>query len=71
MSTRILLVGYETESIALADMADQMSNSSYEFKLALGDYYNFIDDNFIRLRIKETGFTDWTAYEEQCEKINS
>jgi hypothetical protein len=71
MSTRILLVGYETESIALADMADQMSNSSYEFKLALGDYYNFIDDNSIRTQIKETGFTNWTSYEEPYKKIYS
>lgn len=65
----ILFIGYETECIALADLADQLEDSSHSVKLALGDYYNFIDDREIRKRIREGSFTNWTSIESEYKKL--
>ena len=66
---RVLFVGYENESLALAKLAQRLEADSHETKLVLGDKYNFINDSEIRRRLTEEGCEDWVSLEAQYEKL--
>jgi len=66
---RVLLLGYETESCSMAYLAELLESDGYECRLALCDYYNFIDSDWIHEFLESRGITDWVNFAGQYRRL--
>jgi hypothetical protein len=69
INLNILFVGYETESVALAEISEWVKKESHQPKLMLADYHNFIDNNSIGLHLNESILNNWVSFEREYEEL--
>jgi len=66
---RVLLLGYETEAYSMGYLGELLTEDDHRVRLALCDYYNFIDDTSIHDYLESRDISDWVNYADQYQRL--
>jgi len=65
----ILFLAYESEAKAMAVLAQRLQEDGHDVLVAQGDYYNFIDDEYIHQFFDERDFEAWVNFADEYEQL--